>query len=101
MNIVVPCERRHAYQDGGLPLELQVVVEAQDLPVGSDGHQHLLARGHDQLSGRGINVAGSHGHYVRTCTSAPPALASQMRNILICTSAGDAYTCGIVIDATS
>lgn len=64
-------ENLQAYQDGGLPLELQVVVQAKDLPVGGDGHHHLLARSHDQLSRRRIYVASCQGHYMHACTSAP------------------------------
>lgn len=107
------CERLRAYQDGGLPLELQVVVQAQDLPVGGDSHHHLLARSHDQLSRRRIYVASCQGHYMHTCTSAP-ILGLGMHHRISCISIAHAqastipvremrsvsYTHGNAMDAT-
>jgi len=48
-------------------LQPEVVVQAQDLPVGGDSHQHLLARSHHKLYRRSVNITGRQRHYMHAC----------------------------------
>ena len=57
------------YQDAGFPQHLQVVVQAQHLPVGGDCHQHLLAWCPHQLTRSCVYISRCQRHYMHACTS--------------------------------
>ena len=55
------------YQDVGLPQQAQVVIKAEDMPVGGDCQHHLLPWSYHQLGRWRVQVACCQGHNVHTC----------------------------------